>query len=91
MYPLADKVKAYQRLGEIEEWNWWTFAAQYGDSKDPARFEPSVLEHFVSLVDMSALEGPFGKGKCRHFPKGKGKGNGKALMFQRIFGSMNYS
>jgi hypothetical protein len=81
-HPLVDKVKAYQRLGETEKWNWWTFTAQYGETKDPASFEPSVLEQFVSSVDMSALEG--GAPAKGGYGKGKGKGKGKANMLEQF-------
>merc|ERR1719272_2649417 len=45
---LVDKIKAYQKQGETEKQNWWTFAAQYGTDKDPARFEADVLQQFAS-------------------------------------------
>ena len=28
-----------QKLGEVQKSEWWTYTAQFGSTKDPARFE----------------------------------------------------
>merc|ERR1711924_146954 len=45
---LVEKIKAFQRSGEESKQAWWSYVADHGDIRDPARHEVHVFQQFIS-------------------------------------------
>jgi len=54
---LAERVKAFQRMGEMQKNAWWTFAdANLAGTRDPARADVAALSRFIASHDVPPLD-----------------------------------